>query len=251
AAEERDVLHWDSDLGVGYCEEEQPQHTVRISRPYYMGMYEVTQGEYKSVVGTNPAHFSSSGGGSHYVSGLETSRFPVESVSWEDAVEFCRKLSAKDGMTYRLPTEAEWEYACRARTTTPFHFGTVSNGHQANSSGNFPFGTRTKGPSLGRSTTVGSFAKNTFGLFDMHGNVEEWCDDVYDASVYAKRSGTTIDPKVTSNSHDSDVRVRRGGYWANFSYDTRSAHRRGGLIDERFKFYGFRVVLSAASVRSQ
>ena len=217
-----------------------PQHTVQISRPFYMGVYEVTQGEYESVMGTNPSSFKT-------VSGQNTSRFPVEQVSWNDAVEFCQKLSAKDGVTYRLPTEAEWEYACRANTTTPFHFGSTLNGDQANVDGNFPYGTTTKGPCHQRTTTVGSYPKNAFGLFDLHGNVWEWCEDVYDEKAYASRSGTTTDPKGTSGS---ESRVLRGGSWLNGSLHARLANRNWNSPVSRNGTYGFRVVFSAAAVRT-
>ncbi len=120
--------------------DEGPTHTVRISQPFYMGLDEVTQGEYESVMGTNPSGFSKTGMSSSKVSGMNTSRFPVEKVSWDDAAEFCQKLSVKDGVKYRLPTEAEWEYAARAGTTT-FHFGSTLNGDKANVDGNSPYGT--------------------------------------------------------------------------------------------------------------
>lgn len=100
-------------------------------------------------------------------------------------------LSIAGGNGYRLPTEAEWEYACRATTTSAFHFGDVLNGDSANVNGNFPFGTTKKGKYLGRPTTVGSYRQNNFGLFDMHANVWEWCWDSFDDKAYAKRSGTT------------------------------------------------------------
>ena len=181
------------------------------------------------------------------VSGQNTSKFPVEQVSWTDAMEFCQKLSVKEGVTYRLPTEAEWEYAARAGTTTPFHFGTMLNGDRANVDGGFPYGTTTKGPYLQRTTTVGSYAKNAFGLFDMHGNVWEWCEDIYDAKAYASRSGRTTDPKVTSGLQD---RVLRGGSWYLLSRNTRSANRGTFSPDNRNDSYGFRVVISAAAVRT-
>ena len=225
---------------------ESPTHMVRISQPFYMGVYEVTQGEYESVMGTNPSFFSKSGGGSGKVSGQNTSRFPVEQVSWNDAVEFCEKLSAKDGVTYRLPTEAEWEYACRANTTTAFHFGSVLNGDKANVDGESPYGTTTKGLRLGRTTTVGSYPKNAFGLFDMHGNVSEWCEDLYDEKAYASRSGTMTDPKVRS---ESKYRVLRGGSWNYGSMFSRSASRL--RFTPVFRNYvGFRVVISSSAVRT-
>ena len=187
-------------------------------------------------MGTNPSRFKS-------VAGQDTSRFPVESVSWNDAVEFCKKLSEKDGVTYRLPTEAEWEYACRAGTTTTFHFGSMLNGDKANVNGSNPYGTATKGPFLQRTTTVGLYPKNAFGLFDMHGNVWEWCEDVYDEKAYASRSGTTTDPKATSGS---ESRVVRGGAWFNVSRSTRSAYRNRYTPDGRTHLVGFRVVRSVA-----
>ena len=218
--------------------DEGPTHSVRISQPIYMGLYEVKQGEYESVMGTNPSSFKT-------VSGQDTSKFPVDSVSWNDSVEFCKKLSVKDGVTYRLPTEAEWEYAARAGTTTPFHFGSTLNGDQANVDGNSPYGTTTKGPYLQRTTTVGSYSKNAFGLFDMHGNVREWCEDVYDQQAYSKRSGTTVDLTVTSGS---EYRVLRGGSWFGLSQFARSAYRDADTPDNRRSNYGFRVVTSASAV---
>ena len=226
--------------------DEGPTHSVRISQPFYMGVYEVTQGEYESVMGTNPSSFSKTGKSSK-VSGMDTSKFPVEQVSWDDAQEFCSKLSLKDGQTYRLPTEAEWEYAARANTTTPFHFGSMLNGDKANVDGNNPYGTTMKGKSLQRTTTVGSYGANAFGLCDMHGNVWEWCEDVYDESAYSKRSGTTPDPRVTSGS---DYRVLRGGSWVNVSKNARSALRYWYTPGDRFNLLGFRVVLSSAAVRT-
>ncbi len=155
-----------------------PVHRVRISKPFYLGVYEVTQSQYKQVVGTNPSWFSKTGVGKGKVSGLDTSDSPVEWVSWDDAQEFCKKLSALSGeqsmgREYRLPTEAEWEYACRAGTQTKFHFGDVLNGDKANVNGTEPEGTTTKGPYLGRTTSVGRYGANAFGLYDMHGNVWE------------------------------------------------------------------------------
>jgi formylglycine-generating enzyme required for sulfatase activity len=252
---------------------DEAQHAVRISRPFYMGVYEVTQGEYQSVMGANPSKFSKTGTHSSDVSGMDTTKFPVETMSWYDAVEFCNKLSVQDGLPayytltnverdegsiksatvsvvsraasapgqsgYRLPTEAEWEYACRGNTTTPFHFGSVLNGDKANINGNYPYGTTTKGPFLKRTATVGSYPANAFGLYDMHGNVFEWCFDVYDKAAYAQRSGTTTDPLVTSGS---EYRVLRGGSWNFVAMITRTADRvRDSPVNRSFNV-GFRVV---------
>jgi formylglycine-generating enzyme required for sulfatase activity len=128
----------------GRSREEHP-HEVRITRPFYMGIYPVTQAEYEKVIGKNPSWYSPTGGGKGYVKGLDTPRFPVEVVSWRDAVKFCEELSAlpaerKAGRVYRLPSEAEWEYACRAGTKSPFAFGRSLSSRQANFHGSYPYG---------------------------------------------------------------------------------------------------------------
>ena len=232
---------------AGRPDNEGPQHQVRISQPFYMGMFEVTQSEYESVMGTNPSWHSKTGGGISQVSRQNTSRCPVERVSWNNAVEFCQKLSVKEGVTYRLPTEAEWEYAARAGTTTPFHFGSTLNGNMANVNGGLPYGTTKKGRYLGGPTVVGAYSKNDFGLFDMHGNVSEWCEDTFDEQAYASRSGTTTDPKVTSRP---GARVLRGGSWKYGSRLTRSASRSWGTPGNGSLDVGFRVVISSAAVRT-
>ena len=224
--------------------EESAAHRVRISKPFFMGVHEVTQSQYERVIKMNPSWFSKTGGGKDDVSGLETSDCPVESVSWNDAQEFCRKLSALNGeqanrRQYRLPTEAEWEYACRAGTKTKFHFGDVLNGDKANVNGNFPEGTATKGPYLDRTTSVGRNGANAFGLYDMHGNVWEWCEDVYDGAAYSKRNSLTTNPLVTSGS---ESRVLRGGSWLGDSWSARSADRSWSSPADRNRLFGFRVV---------
>jgi formylglycine-generating enzyme required for sulfatase activity len=219
--------------------DEGPQHRVRLTQPFYLGVHEVTQGEYERVTGTNPSHFMT-------VSGQDPSRFPVEKVSWEDAVEFCRKLSAlpaerSAGREYRLPTEAEWEYACRAGTTTPFHFGSVLNGREANCDGNYPYGTSEKGPHLKRTTTVGSYSANGFGLYDMHGNLWEWCSDWYDEKYYA--NSPVDDPQGPALG---SRRVGRGGCWIYDAGVCRSADRYWHSPDYRYGNLGFRLALVPA-----
>ncbi len=126
-------------------QDEVPQHEVEITQPFYMGMFDVTQAEYERVMGNNPSYFSDKGGGKVKVGAADTSRFPVETVSWDDAVQFCRKLTElpeekQAGRVYRLPTEAEWEYACRAGTTTKFHLADSLSDKQANFSYPTPYG---------------------------------------------------------------------------------------------------------------
>ncbi|HBK99620.1 MAG TPA: serine/threonine protein kinase, partial [Microcoleaceae bacterium UBA10368] len=146
---------------TGRSNDEGPQHNVNIS-PFFMGKYEVTQKQYQAVMGNNPSNFK---GAKH----------PVEQVTWDEAVEFCRKLTQKTGKSYRLPSEAEWEYACRARTTTPFYFGDTITPDLVNYNGNYPYGSAPKGLYREQTTDVGIFPPNAFGLYDMHGNVWEWC----------------------------------------------------------------------------
>src|SRR5262249_52025779 len=144
------------------------------------------------VMGKNPSHFSAAGGGKERVKGMDTKKLPVERVSWDDAVEFCRRLSAlpeeeKAGRVYRLPTEAEAEYACRAGTRRAFHYGDKLSSKQANFDGQYAYGGAEKGEYLGRPVAVNSkgYEPNEFGLYHMHGNVWEWCLDLYDKDYYA------------------------------------------------------------------
>src|SRR5262249_726304 len=179
------------------------EHAVEITKGFYLGTYEVTQKQFKAVMGYNPSYFSRDGkrrasdtdfsykptGGKDKVKGLDTDGFPVEQVAWGDQQEFIKKLSSlpeekKNGHQYRLPTEAEWEYACRGGATvkTTFQFGNTLSSSQANFDGNHPhpYGGGTKGKYLERTCKVGSYKPNKFGLYDMHGNVAEWCADWYD-----------------------------------------------------------------------
>lgn len=219
------------------------RHRVRITHPFYLGVYEVTQGEYEQVMGkgTNPSHNSPKGWGKNRVKELDTSRLPVEQVTWEEAVEFCRALSARPeeeraGRRYRLPTEAEWEYACRAGTETPFHFGKELNGREANCHGGLPYGTSVKGPWLQRTTISGSYKPNAFGLYDMHGNVGEWCQDWYDGEYYGN-SPVDDPPGPQMGKH----RVIRGGGSDMNALACRSACRNADLPSGRSQSTGFRI----------
>ncbi|MDR1611368.1 MAG: SUMF1/EgtB/PvdO family nonheme iron enzyme, partial [Planctomycetota bacterium] len=204
-------------------EYDETQHQVTLSSAFYMGIYEVTQSQWRAVMGGNPSNFS----------GYDN---PVEQVSWNDAVEFCRMLSVKTGRKVRLPTEAEWEYACRAGTTTAFNTGETISTDQANYDGNYTYGNGRKGVYREKTTPVGSFPANAWGLYDMHGNVWEWCSDWYGGYDLTK----TKDPQgVSGGTH----RVVRGGAWNHVPSCGRSAGRGWPEPGVRGEEVGFRVVL--------
>jgi formylglycine-generating enzyme required for sulfatase activity/serine/threonine protein kinase len=200
-------------------------HEVTLTQPFYIGVVEVTQSQYKRVMRTNPSEFN----------GLTN---PVEQVSWEDAMNFCRKLSElpaekKAGRVYRLPTEAEWEYACRAGTTTEFTFG-----DDESKIGDYAWFDLN---SSSKTHPVGNKKPNAWGLFDMHGNVWEWCSDWYDE--YPK--GFAINPNGRQTGW---ARVVRGGSYRNVASLCRSAHRINDTPTQRFSYFGFRVALSDTEI---
>jgi formylglycine-generating enzyme required for sulfatase activity len=231
-------------------ESQEVQHEVAITKPFYVGVYEVTQREWQAVFGTKQqATFNSQRGGS-----LE---HPMDGMSWPQVVEFCSRLSGlaaekAAGRKYRLPTEAEWEYACRAGTTTAFHFGDSLSSEQANFNGNYPAGSAKnsaksgakKGPYLRKTTPVGSFKPNAFGLYDMHGNVAEWCADWYDEDYYGK--SPEEDPQgpplgVASDDYGNFYRVVRGGSWLDDGAACRSGCRFRAMTTNHYRFIGLRV----------
>ena len=206
-------------------EDEQPVHRVRISKAFYMGKYEVTQSQYEAVMGANPSSYKGADRASH----------PVEKVSWKNAVEFCLRLSQKEKKTYRLPTEAEWEYACRAGTQTKYGFGA----READLADYAWYGNNSES----KTHPVGLKKPNAWGLYDMHGNVWEWCSDWY--GEYPR--GNVTDP---AGAQSGEGRVRRGGGWGNSARGCRSANRYGGRPGDRLNGLGFRLaLLSQRSLR--
>jgi uncharacterized protein (TIGR02996 family) len=224
---------------------EGPQHEVEITRPFYLGVSQVTQDEYERLMGVNPSHFAATGSSKESVRGLDTRRFPVEGVSWEEAVEFCRRLSAlpdekQAGRRYRLPTEAEWEYTCRAgaRECLAFHFGPSMSADDANFDSNYPYGSAAREPEryLARTAAVGSYPPNAFGLCDMHGNVREWCRDWYDGDYYKHSPAKDPPGPVAGREH-----VLRGGSWFSYGWSCRAAYRGCNPPTDRSIYTGFRV----------
>jgi formylglycine-generating enzyme required for sulfatase activity len=189
--------------------DEGPQNNVTV-QSFYMSQYEVTQAQYKTVMGTNPASFKGDD-------------LPIDSVTWNDAVEFCRKLSQMSGREYRLPTEAEWEYAGRAGTTGPWAGDVDALAWYGANSG-------------GRTHPVGQKQPNGFKLYDMNGNVWEWCQSKYKAYPYKAEDGR-------EDLHGNDVRVMRGGSWESSATSCRSAYRRRVIPDVRS--IGIRIILAA------
>ena len=220
-------------MGSNVTATEAPVHPVTISRPFWMGRYEVTQAEFQARMGYNPSMF------------VGPNR-PVE-VSWNQATAYCAALQAQEaaagrvpsGYVYRLPTEAEWEYACRAGTTTAYHYGATIDCTLANAFHELP------GPGFclpgGQTAVVGSYPPNAFGLHDMHGNVYEWCLDRWPGAISSYPSAHVTDPLETNPLFI--YRIARGGAYYFWRDEARSASRQGNLPDTWVQFFGFRVVL--------
>ena len=193
-----------------YHQDNALQHEVTLTKPFYMGKYEVTQEQWESVMGNNPS------------SRTKGAKLPVTNVSWEDCQEFIKKLNEKTSGGYRLPTEAEWEYACRAGTTTAYSYGDNLTKSDANIDGD-------------SIKAVGSYRPNAFGLYDMHGNVWEWCNDWYGSL----QDGEVTDPKGAATGIS---RVLRGGSFNNNESKARSSNRNNNTPTNRGTDLGFRLV---------
>ena len=201
-------------------------HHVKLTKGFWALETETPQALYQEVMGTNP-------------SGFKGDDLPVETVSWNEAMEFCAELTKRlpKGLKATLPTESQWEYACRAGTTTPYSFGSALNGDKANCDGSRPYGTTAKGEFVKKTTPAKTYAPNDWGLYDMHGNVCEWCLDYYDKDY---PTGTVTDPKGPVSA---SYRVFRGGGWGRYARGCRSANRDWFSADFRGNYLGFRFLL--------
>lgn len=223
---EAERLHWEG-----------PQHAVGVP-PFFIGKYPITQTQWHVVASLPPVDRDLDADPSHF----RGNDCPVEYISWQDAAEFCARLSQATGRAYRLPSEAEWEYACRAGTTTPFHFGATLTPDLANYDGNYTYDQGPKGEYCRRTTPVNSFPPNGFGLYNMHGNVYEWCADSWHGSY----KGVPADGSAWIDSSENNNRSHlvRGGSWYDLPRRCRSAYRDHVAPDYRYDSLGLRVVYS-------
>jgi formylglycine-generating enzyme required for sulfatase activity len=219
-------------------DEEGPQHEVTVPS-FFMGRYPVTQAQWRAGAALPQVKRKLKAAPSNF----KGDNNPVEQVTWYDAVEFCARLSVHTGRPYRLPSEAEWEYACRAGTTTPFYFGQILTTDVANYDGNSTYGDGPQGESRKATTPVDHFGiANAFGLSDMHGNVREWCQDHW----HSNYEGAPTDGSVWIEGGDSRERMLRGGSWIDDPWVCRSAYRYNDMADiDTDLVIGFRVVCSA------
>lgn len=214
---------------------ERPLHQVRV-KEFFIGEYPITQAQWRKVaklpqinreLKPNPAHFK----GNHR---------PVESVSWLEAREFCDRLAAHTGKQYRLPSEAEWEYVCRGNTRTPFAYGETLTSELADYASTYAYASETGAAYRQGTTKVGSFMPNVFGIYDLHGNVREWCADPWHETYH----GAPNNSKVWNKGGNKAWRVLRGGSWANKPDHCRSAHRSGYPEKLLNRAIGFRVAMN-------
>jgi formylglycine-generating enzyme required for sulfatase activity len=230
---------------AGRLDRESPQHEVTLP-PFFMGKYPATQAQWQAVASLPQINRELKPDPSNF-KGVNR---PVEQVSWYDAVEFCQRLSQHTGKPYRLSSEAEWEYACRAGTTTPFHFGETITSELANYNAQYTYGAGVKGKYREQTTEVGSFGvANAFGLYDMHGNVWEWCFDDW----HENYEGATTDGSPWFNNNDNLYQKQgqamlRGGSWFNYPDYCRSAYRDLYTRGSHFYHLGFRVVCAARRI---
>jgi len=211
--------------------EESPQHSVTV-RPFMIGQYPITQAQWWAVMKNNPSRFANSD--------VANSKKPVERVSWLDCNSFCQELTKLTGRAIRLPTEAEWEYACRGKTTTAFHCGATISTELANYNGEEVYGMGMSGENRQSTTDVDRFSANPFGLYDLHGNVAEWCADTW----HYNYQNAPTDGSVWVNGHAQEMRVLRGGSWLHLPGSCRSAQRFKSTPQSKSDAFGFRIAMS-------
>jgi len=222
----------------GYSTDESPQHWVTV-QSFFMGKYPVTQAQWQAVANLPQVNRELNPDPSYF----KGANRPVEQVSWYECVEYVERLSQYTGRDYRLPSEAEWEYACRAETTTPFHFGEIIITDLANYDGKTTDDAGVNGKSFKKTTPVGSFqVANAFGLYDMHGNVWEWCADYWHSKYYNAPS----DGKAWLSDNEKKFRLLRGGSWSHYRWYCRCANRFWSPPAPKNNGIGFRVVCGAA-----
>ena len=226
-------------------DDKEERHQVAITKAFYIGVYEVRQSEYDAVA---------KGGRTYRQSVFKDEQNPVENIEWIHAKGFCEQLSnlpaeKNAGRTYRLPSEAEWEYACRAGSSSAFSSGPTLSADQANFNGGYPAGGAKKGRYLRKTAKVGSYKPNAFGLYDMHGNVAEWCADWYDPEYYLDSPDEdplgppfgVVPTKFTNNGDQNFFVVVRGGSWVDDGRACRSAYRFRAMPKTSYRIIGFRV----------
>ncbi len=234
-----DAQRYNKDATREWFETEQPRHRVAVPA-LWISRYQVTQEQWWAVARLPKVKLELPPEPSNF----EGDKLPVEQVSWEEAVEFCQRLERQFKRTYRLPSEAEWEYACRAGSTTPFAFGPTITRELVNYNGGYPYGNAAKGEYRQRTVPVGSLGvANAFGLYDMHGNVWEWCADVWHESY----KDAPIDGSAWVSGGDSSRRVVRGGSWNYISRLCRSADRLSLTPGFRINYIGFRIVFGSST----
>jgi formylglycine-generating enzyme required for sulfatase activity len=228
------------DSEVGRQIDENPQHQVTVAA-FLMSKYPITQTQWTLVTNLPKVNLELE----PYPSYFKGEKLPVESVSWHEVVEFCTRLSKITERTYRLPSEAEWEYACRANTVTPFHYGQTITTELANFNGQSVDASPPKGEYRGQTTEVGHFQfANAFGLYDMHGNVGEWCLDNW----HENYNNAPSNGSAWAENGDDRYRVSRGGCWSLYAKYCRSANRSKSEPDKKSSRIGFRVVCSSSQI---
>ena len=213
---------------------ERPQHSVTV-QPFLMGKFQVTQAQWRAIASLAQIQLSLDPNPSYF----QGYNRPVERVSWYDALEFCARLSHKTGREYRLPSEAQWEYAARAGTRTPFHFGETVTTYLANYNGNYLYASESRGKFRKQTTSVGSFSPNAFGLYDIHGNVWEWCTDHW----HDNYQGAPTDASSWLYRSPNPWRVIRGGSWHSAPLSCRSSSRDKAMPNLKYETLSLRVVL--------